>query len=205
VNHPVYLHEFVAHAAAHGLQYLWEAHVGELGLGLRPEVREAVRGLSPDPIAQQQYLDFLVNNRFRCSLLCHGDVGLDRSIPPERMRNFHFVGRAAPAALRPDVGSTAVEVFRTPGGAGMATNNPVFKAALTCLADAAPEALGFGEVCAATRSRLSGVEVAEPVPDRELPWFVADLLRRAAMSRLVELHMGSSACHDPTPAGRVRG
>src|SRR5262249_48911467 len=59
VNHPVYFHEFVRHAAVHGLQYLWEAHVGELGTSLRPEVREAVRGLSPDLIVQQQYIDFL--------------------------------------------------------------------------------------------------------------------------------------------------
>ena len=70
VNHPVYFHEFVAHAAAHGLQYLWESHVGELGTGLRPEVREAIRGLSADLIVQQQYIDFLIHNRFRCSLLC---------------------------------------------------------------------------------------------------------------------------------------
>src|SRR5262249_5927135 len=83
-NHPVYFHEFVAHAAAHGLQYLWEAHVGELGTTLRPEVREAIRGLSDDLVVQQQYIDFLIHNRFRCSLLCHGAVELDRTIPPER-------------------------------------------------------------------------------------------------------------------------
>jgi SAM-dependent methyltransferase len=193
VNHPVYFHGFVGHAAAHGLQYLWEAHVGELGTGLRPEVREAVRGLSPDLIVQQQYLDFLINNRFRCNLLCHDDVELDRSIPPERMTAFRVVGLAAPATARPDVGSTTAEEFRTSAGAGMETNNPVFKAALAVLADRAPEALCFDELCAATRSRLAGVAVAEPVPDEHIPWFVADLFRRGALSRLVELHVGRSS------------
>src|SRR5262249_33158301 len=158
-----------------GLQYLWEAHIGELGTGLRLEVREAIRGLSPDLIVQQQYLDFLLNNRFRCSLLCHGDIELDRSIPPERMTAFRVVGLAAPRAARPDVGSAAVEEFRTPEGAGMATNHPVFKAALASLAERAPEALCFDELCAATCSRLAGVVVAEPVPDEHIPWFVADL------------------------------
>ena len=43
VNHPVYFHQFVDHAAAHGLQYLWESYVGELGPDLRPEVIRAVR------------------------------------------------------------------------------------------------------------------------------------------------------------------
>jgi Predicted methyltransferase regulatory domain len=193
VNHPVYFHEFVGHAAVHGLQYLWEAHVGELGAGLRPEVRAAVRGLSADLIVQQQYLDFLSNTRFRCSLLCHCDVELDRSIPPERMPAFRVVGRAAPRASRPDIGSAAVEEFRTPAGAGMATNNPVFKAALACLSERAPESLSFEELCSATRSRLAGVAVAEPVPDEQIPWFVADLLRRGALSRLVELHVACSS------------
>lgn len=192
VNHPVYFREFVEHAASHGLQYLWEAHVGELGTSLRPEVRQAVRGLSPDLIVQQQYIDFLIHNRFRCNLLCHENVTLDRSITPERMTAFRFVGCAMATAARPDVGSVEVEEFRTSDGAGMATNNPVFKAALACVADAAPKALTFDEVCAATRSRLSGVMVAEPIPDEHVPWFVADLLRQAAMLRLVQLHVARS-------------
>jgi SAM-dependent methyltransferase len=195
VNHPVHFHEFVAQAACHGLQYLWEAHVGELGTGLRPDVREAVRALSPDLVVQQQYLDFLLNNRFRCSLLCRDDVELDRTMPAERMTAFRVVGVAAPRSARPDVGSTSVEEFRTAEGIVMATNNPVFKAALACLAERAPEALSFDELCTATRSRLAGFAVGEPVPDKQLPWYVADLLRQGALSRLVELHVGRC---DPT-------
>lgn len=195
VNHPVYFHEFVGHAAAHGLQYLWEAHVGELGTTLRPEVREAIRGLSGDLVVQQQYLDFLIHNRFRCSLLCHGDVALDRTIPPERMTAFRAVGVAAPSASRPDVGSSAIEEFRTPDGAGVATSNPVFKAALAGLAERAPEALSFDELCAEARSRLAGAAVA----DEHVPWYVADLLRQGAMSRFVGLRVESS------PIGREAG
>jgi hypothetical protein len=72
----------------------------------------------------------------------------------------------------------------------MTTNNPVFKAALVSLAERAPESLSFNELCTATRHHLVGVAVAEPVSDEHLPWFVADLLRRGALSRLVELHVG---------------
>src|SRR5262245_45875319 len=188
VNHPVYFHEFAAHAAIHGLQYLWEARVGELGVSLPPEVREAIRGLSSDLIVQQQYIDFLIHNRFRCSLLCHDDVALDRTIPPERMTACRVVGIAIPCEERPDVGPAVVEEFRTSEGAGVATTNPVFKAALTCLAERAPDALSFDELCAETRSRLAGAAVA----GEHVPWYVADLLRRGAMSRFVELHVGPS-------------
>jgi SAM-dependent methyltransferase len=189
VNQPVYFHQFVDHAAAHGLQYLWEAFVGELGNELRPEVIQAVRALAPDLIGQQQYLDFLTDRRFRSSLLCRAGVALDRTIPPERMTAFRVVGVAAPESDSPDIGSTATEVFHTPEGAGMATNNPVFKAALTCLAARAPDAFSFDELCAATRARLAGTAVAQPVPDDQVPSHVADLLRQGALSRLVELHV----------------
>jgi SAM-dependent methyltransferase len=193
VNHPVYFREFVEHAERHGLQYLWEAHVGELGTSVRPEVRRAIRELSSDLIVQQQYLDFLIHNRFRCSLLCHEEIELDRAIPPERMTGFRFVGRARATSPRPEIGTTTIEVFRTPGGAGMATNNPVYKAALACVADASPRALTFDEVCAATRLRLSGVVMDEPVSDEHVPWFVADLLRQAAMLKMVWLRVAPPA------------
>jgi hypothetical protein len=189
VNHPVYFHEFVDHAAAHGLQYLWEAYVGELGSDLRPEVIQAVRGLTPDLIGQQQYIDYLTDRPFRSSLLCRAGIALDRTIPPERMTAFQFVGVAEPDSDRPDIGSTASETFRTPEGAGIATNHPVFKAALTCLAGRAPDAFSFDELCAATRVRLAATAVAQPVPDDEVPRHIAELLRQGALARLVELHL----------------
>ena len=74
----------------------------------------------------------------------------------------------------------------------MATNNPVFKAALTCLAERAPAALSFRELCAATRDRMAETGIAQPVPDARVPAFVAHLLRRAALGRIVELHVGRS-------------
>jgi SAM-dependent methyltransferase len=198
VNHPVYFHEFVDHAAAYGLQYLWEAYVAELGGDLHPEVLRAVRGLAPDLVGQQQYLDFLTDRPFRSSLLCRGEVALDRTIPPGRMTAFQVIGLATPDPDGPDIGSTESAVFQTPEGAGIATNHPVFKAALTCLAGRAPEAFSFAELCAATRARLAGTAVAQPVPDEDVPRHVADLLRQGALARLVELHI-----HRPRSAPRA--
>jgi Predicted methyltransferase regulatory domain len=190
VNHPVYFHQFVDHAAAHRLQYLWESYVGELGGDLPPEVLSAVRGLTTGLIEQQQYIDFLTARQFRSSLLCHERITLDRAIRLQRMTRFQVVGIARPCSASPDIGSAASEVFRTSEGAGMATNNPVFKAALTCLAERAPAALSFSELCAATRNRMAATMIAQPVADARVPTFVADLLRRSALGRLVELHLG---------------
>ena len=59
VNHPVYFHQFVDHAAAHGLQYLWESKVGEPGGDLSPEAILRRGELASGLVEQQQYIDFL--------------------------------------------------------------------------------------------------------------------------------------------------
>jgi hypothetical protein len=106
------------------------------------------------------------------------------------MTRFQVVGIARPYSASPDIGSTASEVFQISEGAAMTTDNPVFKAALTCLAERAPAALSFSELCAATRNRIAATMIAQPVADAQVPTFVAELLRRGALGRLVELHLG---------------
>ncbi|MDP8990583.1 MAG: class I SAM-dependent methyltransferase [Acidobacteriota bacterium] len=78
VYEPVYFHEFVAHAKAHGLQYAGEASGYDTPRNIRPEALEAVRGMAAgDAIAEQQYLDFLRMRGFRKSLLCRHERKLE--------------------------------------------------------------------------------------------------------------------------------
>lgn len=75
---PVYFHEFAAHAARHGLQYVSEAGLPDstprnLEEEFVAKVREIAKG---DRIAEQQYLDFGRTKRFRQTLLCHAGNAL---------------------------------------------------------------------------------------------------------------------------------
>jgi hypothetical protein len=47
-------------------------------------------------------------------------------------------------------------------------------------------------LCAATRDRMAATAIAQPVPDAQVPAFVADLLRRGALGRMLELHVRRS-------------
>jgi methyltransferase-like protein/2-polyprenyl-3-methyl-5-hydroxy-6-metoxy-1,4-benzoquinol methylase len=189
VNQPVYFHEFADRAAAHGLQYLWEAYHGDRAGYLRREVKGTLDRLSTDLIRREQYLDFLLNRRFRMSLLCHEGIVLNRSITPERMSAFWFIGVAKPQSARVDIGSPDNETFRKPEGESVATDKPALKAALLCLYEAAPRPLSFGELCAAVRARLEEAKVSEPEPDDSLQHGIAELLRQCVLPRLVELHV----------------
>jgi SAM-dependent methyltransferase len=90
-NHPVYFHEFAAHAARHGLQYLGEADVHEMF-----DTRGALEGVCSGVLEREQYLDFLKARRFRQTLLCRNGNDLRRPPGPEQMDRILF---STPAKL----------------------------------------------------------------------------------------------------------
>jgi hypothetical protein len=75
IYEPVYFHEFAAHAARHGLQYMGEASLPDSQpRNLAAETIEWVQEIAGgDRIRAQQYFDFARTKRFRQTLLCHAE------------------------------------------------------------------------------------------------------------------------------------
>ena len=141
VNEPVYFHEFAAHAACHGLQYLAEAaFVMGSYVGIASSARAVLAAL--DPITRQQYLDFIKCRRFRESLLCRNEVALDRSELPERMRTLTFT--AARKVRRMQQNGIALKPASEPADTPVAdAGGARMQSLLDTLRAAAPEALPF--------------------------------------------------------------
>jgi SAM-dependent methyltransferase len=143
VNDPVYFHEFVAHASAHGLQYLAEADFFEMQTGVVSEpVLDTLLAVE-DPLRREQYLDFLKGRMFRQTLLCHDDAPVDRSPRPAVVERLALSSPAAPSG--PPDGAGRV-VFEGPGGATLTTDNATVIAALERAADCWPGALWVRDV-----------------------------------------------------------
>jgi SAM-dependent methyltransferase len=70
VNHPVYYHQFVAKALAHGLCCFADAQFGSMAVNQSPQLQAVLDRWSSDPIEREQYFDFLCNRQLRSSLLC---------------------------------------------------------------------------------------------------------------------------------------
>jgi len=188
VNQPLYFHEFARRAATHGLQFLWEAYQGDPGNYLRDDVKQTLERLSTDVIRREQNIDFLINRRFRRSLLCHEHVALDRTVPAQRMMSgFWFVGTARPTSARVDLRPGARETFVGPGGESIVMDNAVGKATLACLNDASPRALCFEELCDVVQARLEEAKAVGPIARDDLRREVAAALRHCVWPRLVEL------------------
>lgn len=150
INAPVYFHEFLDHASRHGLKFLSEAeYLNTQEHEFTSEAAEQLRILSNEDIAaKEQYLDFLEGRSFRQTLLCNYEVELNRSLRPERIREFYLASQARPASVELDFNSTADVQFCAPKEAILTTNFPLAKAAIFHLSEIYPRTVRFDDLLA---------------------------------------------------------
>lgn len=185
-NTPVYFHDFVAHAGAHGLQYLAEADFFEMNAGMpSPEALALLDEQGDDTVVREQYLDFLKCRRFRQTLLCHDTVALERTLSPSRVLGFRIASRAEPLAS--DAGGVAG--FRGRGGAALRTDEPVITAALGLLRERWPDQVEFGDLLGdARRAIVAGGSTLSRSEEDDARVLGESLLRAYAVN-LVEFHV----------------
>jgi methyltransferase-like protein len=172
VNDPIYFHQFVARAAAKGLQFVSEVQ----GSMVAPDdfplaVADTLRQLATDPVELEQFLDFLINRKFRQSVLCHDAIALNRVPRPEDLARFSVASRP-----------------QAPPRPASFSDERLTRAALEHLSAVWPRALPFETLVEAARSRLGrapGHDAAGAGCDARV--LAADLLR-CFHSNLVELH-----------------
>lgn len=178
VNEPCYFHEFAAHAATHGLQYLSEANFHETKEHqLSPKVVGVWESISENIVEYEQYRDFMAFRRFRQTLLCHEEVEVLRRLPLENMERF-YIGVPAQAVPPAESGDGATGDGAAGDGAagdGRAStryeglpesfvdaHSPLVRAALDHLGAQWPRVVAFDDLVETARRRA-----AEQQPDRD--------------------------------------
>jgi methyltransferase-like protein len=154
VNEPLYFNQFAERAIRHGLQYLGEAEFSSMSASnFPPHVERMLHEVSDDTVRMEQYMDFVRNRMFRQTLLCHQDVTLERTVPPERIYEMFIASNARPSA-EIDVRSREPATFQRPGST-MTTSEPLVKAAMLHLAEQRPRPVYFRELVNTARRCLS--------------------------------------------------
>jgi 2-polyprenyl-3-methyl-5-hydroxy-6-metoxy-1,4-benzoquinol methylase len=154
INEPVYFHEFIERAEAHGLQYLAEAEFPSmLAANHAAPVAEALNRLGRDIIEMEQYMDFVRNRMFRQSLLCHQRIKLNRALGPWTLTGFRIAGSLKP--LNPDSNpdSGEVETFTGANDLRISISESAVKAALLTLGEVWPATIPFRELLERARRR----------------------------------------------------
>jgi methyltransferase-like protein len=191
INHPIYFHEFIAHASRHGLQYLSEADI----LAMKeetypPHIAAVLSNLdSGDVIAREQYLDFLKCRAFRQTLLCRRGVELDRTLKPERLHDLYVAAEVRPASPSPDVTSRSAEVFQGPRGAEIETDRPLVKTALSRLGAIWPGSVSFRDLLTLVWSHLGHDQREQSTNAEDDAQEMGNALLQAYSAGYVELHV----------------
>lgn len=87
-NKQFYFTDFMAEAGKQGLQYLSDVALSTMYLGnMKPSIVEKLQSLN-DIVKTEQYLDFINNRRFRSTLICHGNVAINRSLNNNNIKEF---------------------------------------------------------------------------------------------------------------------
>jgi SAM-dependent methyltransferase len=186
-NDPVHFRDFAAHAAAHGLAYLAEAELHTMSAaGISASARQFLSTL--DPLAREQYLDFVRLRRFRQSLLRRADAVASPALHAERLAAMHV--SADPSLLRAHDAGKVPDMARELDAS--AVEGAAVRRLLEELVRRAPAALPMAEV----RTLLAGGGAESPRP-------LETLLRDAYVGGVVNLHLQPPAVAT-TPPERPR-
>jgi methyltransferase-like protein/2-polyprenyl-3-methyl-5-hydroxy-6-metoxy-1,4-benzoquinol methylase len=155
VNQPIYFRDFCERAHDQGLQYLADAWLSGYANQSPPHLDEFLGPAEHDRVEREQYIDFLRNQTFRASLLCHSHCKLEKTPNADAVLHLLVAGGVKPDATQPSIYSADAETFRAPNGVTMSTNNPLLKTALMALADIWPRAVPFRDLAQTVLSRLA--------------------------------------------------
>jgi cyclopropane fatty-acyl-phospholipid synthase-like methyltransferase len=149
-NRAYWFRDFAALAARFGFHYLTEAPFNQPDYRVPAPIREAAQKLESDPREIEQLIDVLWYRQHRASLFCHqGSQG--SAVPDESVLERVTLA----AACRPDADD--VELARgveqrfvglLEANVTITSDDPLEKAALTALAAAWPQGLGWRELFA---------------------------------------------------------
>lgn len=134
-NHRPYLYEFISEADAHGLQYLANADLfSMLPINCGANAAAALSQIENDLVRQEQYIDFIMNNRFRRTILCHADAKVSRAINTNFLDDMYL---ASDVSIDKDLTEANIKSSETvnftlhsgmSGKIHMASSNPNMKA-----------------------------------------------------------------------------
>jgi SAM-dependent methyltransferase/methyltransferase-like protein len=202
VNEPLHVKELLRRASAHGLAYVCEmlsaTPEGDLDLDLVAELTDA--GMAR--VDAEECLDVLTFRQLRATLLCKSGVPVAPTPAFEPLvQTGFFSAFLAPGAEEPLLGPGKSLVFRTQGGAEIASTEPLLKAALLVLSDAWPAALPAQQLIGAAMGTLRerGLLEAARVDEARIRTTLRDLTL-LARRRLIEILPWAPQLHGSIPA-----
>ncbi|MDC0865208.1 methyltransferase regulatory domain-containing protein [Rickettsiaceae bacterium] len=148
-NESFYFHEFMDMAKKQKLNYLCDTDIQKMYAGNLPKGAAEALSKITDPIKLEQYMDFITNNQFRCTVLCHEGISFSRTIQSDTLKKFHYYSYIVPKTPKDEVSLTDnsnLVVEDTVSKKTMATTDPNMKAILMSLCENLGNPLTISEI-----------------------------------------------------------
>lgn len=198
INHPVYFHEFMASADKNDLQFLTEADYFTSNDGnYSPRVLEVLEQFGGDIVKREQYIDFLINRRFRQTLLCRKQIKVSYKPQVDAMRFVRIASDLNFAAAKPDFAPNKIEAIICKNNRKIQIDHSLTKAALFLLGQAFPRSIAFAELVETAKTLLTqkvGEDFEITEKDENI---VSNILLQIFGSDLVAFYL-----HEPTFAAQ---
>jgi SAM-dependent methyltransferase len=186
-NDAFYFSEFHRQAGAAGLFYLGDGEPATMMMADIPKEAQATFAQLKDNLAAtEQYLDFLRNRTFRCSLLCHPGLPIDRDVKPSRVTGFTVVPHIK---IKQSYGDGLAALFQGEGDSEISVSDPVV--ATIFEAAAIHDSIS---VDALSDSLIERLKALKPDADEaQLREIIGHTLLRGLFSKLMDFYL---AQHD---------
>jgi 2-polyprenyl-3-methyl-5-hydroxy-6-metoxy-1,4-benzoquinol methylase len=195
-NEAFYFRDFVKEAAAHGLGYLGDANPWSMRADDLPAATlQQLAQLAAGPVERGQYLDYIRDRTFRCTLLCHAAAARSAQPDPRLLEGLQVRGRLR--LKEPYRNGRAL--FTTRSGAEIAVPRSsaatLFARIAELGAGGVRGAMESGELIREVLASLGGV--CDGLSGEEALGALQRMLFEAFTRQLIDLTVGL-----PSPAGR---
>jgi methyltransferase-like protein/SAM-dependent methyltransferase len=174
-NEPFCFYHFDEALSRVGLQYLCEidplAAANRMPESLPTHIIETI---GDDLVKKEQYIDFVSGRTFRCSLICRGDVKVDRA-PGSQILDRFFL--SSPLQQQVSVNANGGQTFLHPEGGKLEIEAPLTSLALTYIASQWPRSVSFHDLIG---------EMDRAVADSKSPATESDV--QHTVDQLLEFH-----------------
>lgn len=149
-NKQFYFNKFVDRISKHDLQYLSDTSLSSMYLGNLPEKALLTLKDLNDTVRVEQYMDFISNRRFRCSLVCHKNVPINRNLSNDDIKKFTLSLGITPEKPLREVDlndSTELKFFiNNQGDNYILSTSPALKSIMYVFADNTENPLSFDDL-----------------------------------------------------------
>lgn len=148
-NDPVYFYQFMEQANLHGLSYLADAFPSTMFTDNLPPVFASELKKINNIVIAGQYMDFIRNQRFRCTLLCHQNAVVNRALKTTDVEQFYlqFIGKCEKDNLTEDDIGKNEELSFTNMTSTLKIRHPISQWAMFILNQNRDRFMHYNELC----------------------------------------------------------